>query len=153
MKLLHVLAGLTALVTGAVALYALKGAKLHRRSGIVFVYAMLVMSSTGAVMSVLHLNVGNVIAGVLTFYLVLTALLAVRRPTLEFHSIDIVATLMALTVGLTGATLSGSATAQPTAAPPDFSSNLVGWVGFNGGGPFFEPVPGSRLPGPGTDRT
>ena len=30
-------------------------------------------------------------------------------------------------------------------APPDFSSNNVGWVGLNGGGPFFEPVPG-RLP-------
>src|SRR5262245_50835797 len=29
--------------------------------------------------------------------------------------------------------------------PPDFSSNNVGWVGLNGGGPFFEPVPG-RLP-------
>ena len=61
MKLIHVLAGLTALMAGAVALYALKGARLHRRSGIVFVYAMLVMSSTGALMSVVHLNVGNVI--------------------------------------------------------------------------------------------
>jgi hypothetical protein len=30
-------------------------------------------------------------------------------------------------------------------APPDFASNNVGWVGLNGGGPFFEPVPG-RLP-------
>jgi hypothetical protein len=39
------------------------------------------------------------------------------------------------------------AVAQQTAAPPDFSSNTVGWVGLNGNGPFFEPVPG-RLPGP-----
>src|SRR5271156_2966881 len=39
----------------------------------------------------------------------------------------------------------GSAVAQQTAAPPDFSSNLAGWVGLNGGGPFYEPVPG-RLP-------
>jgi hypothetical protein len=30
-------------------------------------------------------------------------------------------------------------------APPDFSSNDAGWVGLNGGGPFFEPVPG-RIP-------
>jgi hypothetical protein len=37
------------------------------------------------------------------------------------------------------------AAAQQAAAPPDFSSNNVGWVGLNGGGPFFEPVPG-RLP-------
>jgi hypothetical protein len=39
------------------------------------------------------------------------------------------------------------AMAQQKAAPPDFSSNNVGWVGLNGGGPFFEPVPG-RVPGP-----
>src|ERR1700730_18756119 len=38
-----------------------------------------------------------------------------------------------------------SATAQQKEGPPDFSSNLAGWVGFNGGGPFYEPVPG-RLP-------
>ena len=37
------------------------------------------------------------------------------------------------------------AIAQKKLAPPDFSSNGVGWVGLNGGGPFFEPVPG-RLP-------
>src|SRR5262245_53082463 len=46
---------------------------------------------------------------------------------------------------LIGAALVASATAQPTAAPPDFSSNLAGWVGFNGTGPFFESVPG-RVP-------
>jgi hypothetical protein len=34
-------------------------------------------------------------------------------------------------------------------APPDFSSNLTGWVGFNGAGPFFESAPG-HLPGPVT---
>jgi hypothetical protein len=47
--------------------------------------------------------------------------------------------------GLIGAALITSAAAQQTAAPPDFSSNLAGWVGFNGTGPFFESVPG-RVP-------
>jgi hypothetical protein len=37
------------------------------------------------------------------------------------------------------------AVAQRKAAPPDFSSDNVGWVGLNGGGPFFEPVQG-RVP-------
>ena len=122
MKLIHVLAGLSALIAGAVALYALKGGKLHRQAGILFVYAMLVMSSTGALMSVVHLNVGNVMAGVLTFYLVLTALLAVRRPTLEFQRIDAVAMLAALTVGLTALTLGvaavRSATGKMQGIPP-----------------------------------
>jgi hypothetical protein len=46
---------------------------------------------------------------------------------------------------LIGVALVASAAAQQTAAPPDFSSNLAGWVGFNGTGPFFESVPG-RVP-------
>jgi len=46
---------------------------------------------------------------------------------------------------LMGAAPIASAPAQQQAAPPDFSSNLAGWVGLNGGGPFFEAAPG-RLP-------
>jgi hypothetical protein len=45
-----------------------------------------------------------------------------------------------------GTLLVVSAMAQQKASPPDFSSNFAGWVGFNGGGPFFEPVPGSVPP-------
>ena len=47
--------------------------------------------------------------------------------------------------GLLAVAPMASAVAQQAAAPPDFSSNLAGWVGLNGGGPFYEPVPG-RLP-------
>jgi hypothetical protein len=39
-----------------------------------------------------------------------------------------------------------SSMAQPKSAPPDFSSNGAGWVGLNGAGPFFEPVPGQLPP-------
>ena len=46
---------------------------------------------------------------------------------------------------LIGAAPIAPGVAQPKAAPPDFSSNFAGWVGLNGAGPFFEPVPG-RLP-------
>jgi hypothetical protein len=47
--------------------------------------------------------------------------------------------------GLTAAVGNAPAMAEEKAAPPDFSSKNVGWVGLNGGGPFFEPVSG-RLP-------
>jgi hypothetical protein len=47
--------------------------------------------------------------------------------------------------GLIWAVPAAPVVAQQKAAPPDFSSNQVGWVGLNGNGPFFEPVPG-RLP-------
>ena len=48
---------------------------------------------------------------------------------------------------LMGAAPTASSVAQERAAPPDFSSNLAGWVGLNGGGPYFEADPG-RQPGP-----
>ena len=55
--------------------------------------------------------------------------------------------LAAFTVtGFTAATLMAPAVAQQTAAAPDFSANLAGWVGLNGGGPFYEPVPGHLPP-------
>jgi len=100
MRFLHIVAGLIGLASGAVALYAIKGAKLHRKSGMIFVYAMLFMSSSGAVMAALKPQRLSVIAGVLIFYLVITALLTVRRRVVGFHWIDLGALLVALTVGI-----------------------------------------------------
>ncbi len=47
--------------------------------------------------------------------------------------------------GLACAAPTAHAVAQQTAAPPDFSTNHVAWVGVGGGGPGFVAVPG-RLP-------
>jgi hypothetical protein len=52
----------------------------------------------------------------------------------------------AILAGLICAAPIASTVAQEKAAPPDFSSNLAGWVGLNGGGPFYEPVPGQIPP-------
>ena len=49
MILLHIIGGLVGLTSGAVALSASKGAKVHRKSGMIFVYAMSVLSISGAV--------------------------------------------------------------------------------------------------------
>lgn len=51
-----------------------------------------------------------------------------------------------LLVGVMAAVPLAQAVAQQKAAPPDFSSNDVGWVGLNGGGPFYEPVAGRVAP-------
>jgi hypothetical protein len=53
-------------------------------------------------------------------------------------------------VGLLGAMPAAPAVAQQNAAPPDFSSNQVGWVGVGGGGPGFAAVAG-RPPPVGND--
>jgi uncharacterized membrane protein len=99
---LHIVTGSVALGAGAVALYALKGAKLHRKSGMIFVLTMLVMSVTGGVMAALKPEAISVIAGALTFYLVITALLTVRSPADGFPWIDISVTLLAIIIGIAG---------------------------------------------------
>ena len=48
--------------------------------------------------------------------------------------------------GFIAAATTAPAIAQQKAAPPDFSSNQVGWVGLNGGGPGFSAVPGHVPP-------
>src|SRR6202166_2864804 len=55
--------------------------------------------------------------------------------------------LGSILAALMGAVPAASILAQQKAATPDFSSNLTGWVGLNGGGPYLEADPG-RQPGP-----
>jgi hypothetical protein len=110
MRTLHILAGLAGLVSGTVALYALKGGRLHRKSGMVFVYTMLFMASSGALIAAMKPEVVavNVIAGVLTCYFVLTAVLAVRRPVPRFDWINGPALLAALGVAIAAFVLAAS---------------------------------------------
>ena len=112
---IHILAGLTGIVSGFIALYALKGGKLHRKGGMIFVYAMLVVAITGVVMGALISEMSAVIPGVLAFYLVMTALRSIRHPVLKFDWPDLGLLLLALILG-GGSILYGViAEDQPTA--------------------------------------
>ena len=98
---IHIVAGVIGLISGAVALSARKGATLHRKGGIVFVYAMLIVAITGTVMGSLISEMAAVLPGALTFYLVLTSFLTVRRPVvLKFPWVDLSAMLIGLTIGI-----------------------------------------------------
>ncbi len=52
----HIVAGNIALVGGVVAIVTRKGARLHRRSGIVYVLCMIVVGVTALVMSTIRPN-------------------------------------------------------------------------------------------------
>jgi Predicted membrane protein (DUF2306). len=100
----HVVAGATAIVAGFVALYARKGARVHRGSGTVFVYAMLTMSLSGAAIAVGRPGVVlNVPAGLLTAYLVITAFLTVRPSSRTSRQVERAAMVAAF--GLGGASI------------------------------------------------
>ena len=75
----HIAGGIIGIIAAFVALSTMKGAALHRKAGMIFVYAMLIMSASGTVMAMVKLNRGNVMGGGLTFYLVATAILTTRR--------------------------------------------------------------------------
>lgn len=98
----HILAGVVALVCGYVALFSVKGAPLHRKSGLLFVGAMVMLGLTGALVSFLNGSSISVVAGLLTFYFVTTALLTVRRRFDGSDWIDTAAMFFAIAVALLG---------------------------------------------------
>jgi uncharacterized membrane protein len=76
---IHLAAGGLAIVLGAVALLVRKGGTLQRRSGLLFVAAMLVMGTTASILGFRKSPTdGNVFAGFMTAYFVGTALTTVR---------------------------------------------------------------------------
>src|SRR5258707_14370814 len=98
----HVPAGAIAVVAGFVALFVLKGGPLHRRSGMMFVYAMLVLTFSGLVMAIGRAGSAlNISAGTVTAYLVITSLITVRPPTAATRRIEPGAMLAALAPGRT----------------------------------------------------
>ena len=98
----HIVAGALALLFGYVALAATKGARLHRKSGVLFVSAMVAMSLSGALIAALNGSSVSVVAGLMTFYFVTTALLTVRPRAHGSHWIDAAAMLFAVTVAVLG---------------------------------------------------
>ena len=100
LKPMHIIAGLLAITAGAVALYAVKGSTLHRRSGMIFAIAMLTMTSSAVTMAAfLRPNIGNVIVGLLTFYLVSTGLLSMMRSVAQARALLTGLMFFGLTVG------------------------------------------------------
>jgi uncharacterized membrane protein len=76
---IHVAAGGLAIVLGAVALSVKKGGTIHRRSGLLFVCAMLVMGFSASILGFRKSPTDpNVFTGFLTAYFVGTALTTVR---------------------------------------------------------------------------
>ena len=137
--LVHIAAGGLGIVSGFVALYAAKGAMLHRKSGMLFVYAILTTCVFGTLIAIVRgvAPALNVPAGVLTAYLVITALTTVRPPAAGSRWLDRGAMLVALAVGLTSLTfgfeaIAGGGTRNGMPAFPFFMFGVVGLLASAG---------------------
>lgn len=131
----HIVAGALGLLAGYVALYSAKGAALHRKSGILFVYAMLTVCVAGTAIAALR-NVApalNIPAALLTSYLVITSLLTVRAAPVRSRRLDVGLMAVALAVGLTCLVFGFEAVASPDGkgrnGMPAFPFFMFGVVG------------------------
>jgi uncharacterized membrane protein len=97
--IVHIAAGLIAVLSGSISLFVRKGGRLHRASGNVFVIAMLLMASGGGYIALIKGQRTNVLAGLFTFYLVASAWLTMRRKANETGRRERVLLLMALATG------------------------------------------------------
>ena len=101
----HIAAGGLAIIVGAVALFAAKGANLHRKSGIVFVAAMLTMGLSGSALALRDGWNANAMGGFMSAYMVITAWTTVRRPSVGARQLDIGALLLASALGFSNLAL------------------------------------------------
>jgi hypothetical protein len=74
----HFAAGLASIIAGAVALSAAKGGRLHKQSGLVFTWGMVVLGLTAAVIGTYEMIPSQVFSGLLVAYLVFTAITTVK---------------------------------------------------------------------------
>jgi hypothetical protein len=119
------------MVLGFMALFAKKGGTIHRRSGLLFVYAMLVMGISASIMGLRHgLADGNVMAGVLTAYFVGTALTTVRPASPWTRRIN--ATALTIAVGLALLAIVGGvkAVSSPLLSPGGVPYRTIGVMSF-----------------------
>ena len=110
----HIAAGGLAIVLGAVALLASKGGVLHRRSGLLFVYAMVTMGFSGSILALRHsLFNANVLGGFMSAYFVITALTTVRPVSAWTRRLDVAALMVALALTVIDIVLGFTALGNP----------------------------------------
>jgi len=128
---IHIAAGGLAMVLGAVALTVKKGGTIHRRSGMLFVYAMLVMGFSASILGFLKSPTdGNVFTGLMTAYFVGTALTTVRPASPWTRRINAVALTIVVALAL-GTIVSGvKAVNDPGLSPGGVPFRTIGVMSF-----------------------
>jgi len=98
----HFAAGLVAIVTGTVALAVAKGGRLHKQSGLVFTWAMVVLGLTAAGIGTYENRPGQVFAGLLAAYLVFSAMTTVKPLPGIGQRFNVALMVLAFAYGVTG---------------------------------------------------
>jgi uncharacterized membrane protein len=110
----HFAAGLVAIVAGAIALAVAKGGRLHKQSGLVFTYAMIVLGLTAAGIGTYEKVPGQVFGGLLAAYMVFTGMTTVKPWPGIGQRVNVALMLLAFGYGVTGLYMGAREWLDPT---------------------------------------
>lgn len=102
LMLFHVVTGTLAVLSGALALFSVKGSRPHRSAGTVFVLTMLAMASAGTVIALQMPLLIAAMAGVFTCYLVLSGWATVNQHRSGVRWINRLQPVAAFAIAATG---------------------------------------------------
>ena len=95
----HIAGGMLGILSGAAAMSFGKGSSRHALAGKVFVASMLTTSAAAVYLAIRKHQTPNILAGILTFYLITTAWLTARRRNAKITTLDWVVLLIPLAGG------------------------------------------------------
>ncbi len=124
--MIHVTGALVGLVFGWAALFFRKGSRPHGAAGNVFFVSILAMCVSAITIAVMKQQTGNILGGTLTFYLVGTAWLTVKRRQGETGRLELAACYWPLVFGIGTVTLGWRVT--HTVHPPDGVPSAVYFI-------------------------
>ena len=111
---LHIVSGTVGVLTGAATLSLPKGSRWHRRTGDIFVIAMLSLALTGIGMAIVKSQPGNILGGSLTAYLVSTGWLTMRHREIRIGIFNWAAAAFGSAIAITLLTLAAAAAKTPS---------------------------------------
>lgn len=92
----HIAGGAVALITGAISLTTLKGGRLHKKAGLVFFYAMLLVAVTAFVVSIAKGKYFLLAISIFSFYLTYTGYRVLKNKSGKYRWYDWVVSAISL---------------------------------------------------------
>jgi hypothetical protein len=118
--LFHIVSGTLGMLSGFVAAFLRKGSRRHGLAGTVFTISMLGLGASGTYLAIMKHQPGNILGGMLTFYLVATAWISARRKQEETGLFDWSALLVVLAIAAAEVTFGVEAAMSPTGLKYDY---------------------------------
>jgi hypothetical protein len=128
--IIHFGAGLVGLVSGFLAIAVPKGGRLHRRAGIIFVFAMITGGIFASGIAAYEHKVASVIGGIFTAYLVFTAFTTVRPLAgRSAHAVNVAVTLVGSFLALIQLKPIAMALSNPTRVTNGVPALMTAFIG------------------------